>query len=527
MASFTFGSTSATTPTPAAPGAFSFGSTAPAGGGGFSFGASSSTTTGQAPSSSGFSFGAPTSTSTTTFAFGAPSSGTNAPAPNTGGFSFGAPSTNAPAPGGGGLFGSTTSSTGQPAPAPFGFSFSSAPSSGGNPAPAPFSFASSAPAGGIGSGFSFAQPGGTTPTAGGATATPTGNNAVITGRTPYSALPPEYQRAIDAIHEAMMKHKRTMIHVQAMGPQALMMQSEDDSLPSKLKKLQQSLNVTQQNVERLRAIAIDQREKDRKVMEQSYMYAKWPTEAMAARRGVRLSSLSEQEEKKESDPDMRAQLREMLERQMAYVDRIERMPSPYLWQTLDDMSHKIKALSDYIANVDRQLEYSKSLESSDVVNLETIVDNQDQFIYAIRSRIQRIHRAVDKLRVTYTAFETGENVLEKAQMEEWNHAKEIEEQIQMQLLRSAESSSSGNPTSINSSSTNATSSAPLAFGATPSAAPSSSFSFGGGGSSAAPAPTFGGGGSMTTPSFGASKPATNPPIPKKKSSSRSSSRTRR
>ena len=551
MASFVFGSTAATTPTPAAPGAFSFGgpSPAPAAGGGFGFGGNAGSTApapqAPTPAAGGFSFGgtsatnnpAGTSAAPSGFSFGAPS--TNAPATG-GGFSFGAPgttgaatpTTSAPSSG---LFGAnpTTQPTAAPATG-FGFSLA-APATGGAPAaPAPFSFAG-AGGGATSTGLGFGQPG--TPTnpavPGGA---PPPN--LVTGKTPYSSLPPEYQKAIDAIHEAMMKHKRSLMHVQAMGPQGLMLSSNEQALPSKLKKLQQSLNVLQQNVESLMAVAAAQREEDRKVMEQTYMYAKWPTEAMAARRGVRFTQA---EEKKEHDPDLRTEIREMLEQQLAYVDRIERMPSPYLWQTLDKLSQRLQSLSKYIVTVGAQLESSKSLENSDVVNLESIVDNQDQFIYAVRTRIHRIHRAMDKLRTTYNKFETIDNVLEKAQLEEWNHRKEIEEQIQMQLLRSAGSES----TTLGATTTTTTTTAPNlaiapaaplappAFGAsaapTP-ATPAPAFSFAAG--PTPPAPSFGAApavGLSTTPSFGAAKtPApTVTTTPKKKSSSRSSSRSRR
>ena len=574
---FVFGSSSSTTPTPAvgpgalglggsnapAPGSFNFGGSnaAPAPGfgaanppvsaptGGFSFGG-----TNPAPAPGGFgASNPPVSAPAGGFSFGgtnpAPAPGAfsfNPPAlaPYGGGFSFGAPSGTANAPG-------TTTPTAAPsafsfsgtqqAPAPLGFALPGSATI----APAPFSLGGTAPAGGgiPDTGFGFAQP--IAPTTG----TPSGAGAPplngVTGKTPYSSLPPEYQKAIDAIHESMMNHKRSMIHVRAIGPQALILSNRNEALPSKLKKFQQSLNTLQQDVETLNAIAKNQRALDRRVLEQAYLYAKWPTEAMAARRGIRLSYT---EEKKETEPGIRTQLQDMLARQLPYVDRIERMPSPYLWQTLDEMLQRLKSLSEYVTTVCQQLERSKSLENSDIANLVDVVDNQDQFIYDIRSRIHKIHRAMDKLRSTYNSFETGQNVLEKAQLEEWGQRRGIEEQIQMQLLRSTGSQPPSSTTTTTTPSTNTpnpalnstgTTTQPAAptFGSAPSTAPSTpapAFSFHSGPAPAAP--TFGAGPAApatpgvqsSTPTFGAPKTTTHSTrTPKSKSGSRSSSRSRR
>jgi len=521
----------------------------------------------------------PGNTGTKPFGFGAAPQPAAAPA--AGGFSFGAPAPGAqpapapfgapsPAPTGGGLFGS------QPAPAPGAFGSTPAPSGGfgfGAPSPAPGAFGAPAPGafgapapggafgapapattgfgfgtaaqapGGFGSpapgagGFGFGQP--AAPTPGGFPATGGALGSVpLNGKTPYSSLPPEYKKAIDTIHEAMMKHKRSMIQVQAMGPHALMLVNKDEALPPKLKKLHQNLNVLQQNVASLQATAEKHRDVDRRHNEQSVAYAKWPTQAIGARRGVRLSTF---EEKKDGDPDVHAQIREMLERQQTYVDRIERMPSPYFWQILDHMSQRLNTLTEDVTTIRQQLETSESLDD-DVVNLTKIIDNQDQIIYVLRREVHKIHYDMDKLRKTYSAFETGENVLDKAQLEEWERQKVIDEQIQMQLLRAtAAPGSKGNvpPTpgvpgqaaSAPAPSSGFSFSSAPAPGAPAGAAPSSSgFSFGGSAPAPAPfgapaatpgaPPAFG----APAPAFGATagfaKPASSAPANKKKSSAR-------
>jgi hypothetical protein len=109
-----------------------------------------SSTPAPAPSTSGFSFGGSTTPAPAPAGGGLFGSSTPAPAPSTGAFSFGGSATPAPAPAGGGLFGSSTPA---PAPSTSGFSFGGS----ATPAPAPAGaglFGSSAPAPST-SGFSF------------------------------------------------------------------------------------------------------------------------------------------------------------------------------------------------------------------------------------------------------------------------------------------------------------------------------------------------------------------------------------
>ena len=384
-------------------------------------------------------------------------------AAGSGGFGFGNTNT-APAPGGSGFgFGGT------PGPAPSTSLF------GGSSAPAP--------SGGFGG---FSQPAGV-PAAPGTSST--GAMLALHGKTPYNQLPPDMKKAIDTIHEAMMKHKRSTIQVQGMGPQSLIITNEKEALPPRLKKLHLELNVVQQKLSTLQSVTTKYREAEEQIVLQAYQYAKWPTEAMAARRGVRLHA---QEEKK--DPDMQTQLREMLEQQLQYVDRIERMPSPYLWQTLDHMHQTLNSLTDDVTNLRQELERTNVLDE-DVVNVTNVIDTQDQIIYVLRRDLHKLHYDMSKLRKTYTAVETGENVLDRAQMEEWERQKSIDEQLQIRLLRSSKDPvQSANQAPAAPGGAPATSTTGFSFGGSAAQAPTgtstapSSFSLGG---SSAPAPVAG------------------------------------
>eukprot|EP00957_Ditylum_brightwellii_P147732 11250185-Ditylum_brightwellii.AAC.1 len=43
----------------------------------------------------------------------------------------------------------------------------------------------------------------------------------LSNHTPYSALPENARKAIDSVHELMMRHRRTMANVKCMAPALL------------------------------------------------------------------------------------------------------------------------------------------------------------------------------------------------------------------------------------------------------------------------------------------------------------------
>eukprot|EP00977_Amphora_coffeiformis_P022209 scaffold10594_cov118-Amphora_coffeaeformis.AAC.2 len=306
---------------PAGGGGFSFGSggNAPAptgggGGGGFSFGNN------PAPAPSIGAFGAAPTTTTTTAFGGGSAFGATAPAPSAGGFSFGS-SNPAPAP-----FGS-------PAPATntggFGSAFGSNPapaaSSWGNPAPAPFGST-------LGQQQEQQQQ----------------QHVPFTGKTLYKDLPQQYRQSIDQIVDKIMNHRRTMARVQSMGPSLLV--EHDDGKGGKYIPLHAELNQLRKETEtflmpqvlELYQQVVTLREAVRDSMTSTILYAKWPIEAQAAHRQV---SLTMPEEKKDDrGTQIHGDIQSRLERQMVHVDRIQKFPSPFFWQALEDFQGRLQQL---------------------------------------------------------------------------------------------------------------------------------------------------------------------------------------
>jgi hypothetical protein len=319
----------------------------------------------------------------------------------------------------------------------------------------------------------------------------------------------------------MMKHKRTMLNISTMAPKALI----HEPLSSQIVHLNQSLAGLQQDLHNLQATSTHQKQQCETLVQQAYMYGQWTLEATAVRRGVRLSV---QEEKK--DPDLSTQLRGILDRQMANVDRVERMPSPYLWQVLDDMEYRLGRLQDLCLTMQKHLVEAQQTET---IHVTAVVETQHQALAIVAAKVGWLHRGVEQLRQQYRLFEKDENVLEKAELDEINHQRSIDEQLQRMFLQaSAPAPGAATPTP-----------APTGFfGPTSSASPApttSAFAFGGtttpapagfgttASASTAPGPLFGSGTAAPAPGAFNFSSSTATPTPKKKSGSRSSSRLRR
>ena len=395
-----------------------------------------------------FSFGAsaPAPSGSSTFSFGASS----APVPALGGFGFGAPS---PAPMAFGatpsMFGSSTTPAGEsslfgstpaPASASGGFGFgSSAPAPGvvyfGSPAPLAFGVTSSA----FGSALTAGSFGPTPPPPLVATAVYGAPAAPgISYQSTYSALHPQAQQAIDAIHEQMLRHRRSMLQVETMGPALLRdvnpgQVSPEPSPPLKaqLVALEKDLAEINTTLQKCGTEAMILRGKFEQSTTQSLMYGIWPIEALAARRGVLLSSI----ETAKKDPNVQEQLRKQLDMQTAYVDRIEKIPSPFMWQQLADMENRFTELTHIIQFLKQQLEMLQTINNIGIVS---VVQQQTEFLRRMHHAVVDVHSSMEVLRNRYHRWERGSNVLERANVEDEAHRRRNEEQVKIAYIKAAQ-----------------------------------------------------------------------------------------
>lgn len=319
---------------------------------------------------------------------------------------------------------------------------------------------------------------------------------MITSSTPYSSLPVEAQRAIDTIHDEIMRHKKTMQSVETMAPVELQEPtkpadaaaggSSKSNLQQELHELQHSLQGLSTNIHASRQQALVLQKQMETSTTQSVMYGLWPVEAVAVRRGVKLTS-----KESASDPSVRAQLQNLLNAQVAHVDRVERIPSPYFWQTLEELERRIVLLQQQVSSLDREVD---AYATEDIVDVAAIVHSQGDAIARVAHDVTRVHASMELLRKTYRRTERGENVLDKAHVAEYERQLRLEQQAKQQYMKAASAAPQQQQTTT-------TAPAPSGglFGGTPAPAPSGGL-FG----SSAPAPAPSGG------LFGSSAPAPAP-----------------
>ena len=388
--------------------AFSFGNKSPAPAP--AFGAPAAPAFGAAPSG-GFGGAAPAPFGAAPALFGspAPAGGSlfgSAPPASSGGFGaaskpgglFGSPS---PAPGG--LFGSA------PTPAPGGlFGTTPAPAQGGlfgsQPAPAP-------------------QP----------------QQPSVSSQTSYSQLPPQVKQVIDGIHSQMMQHKRSMAQVQTMAPVLLRnpTQSADAAAGASAPLMEQfqvmagKLQEIESNLQACSRQAMCVKSKYEETTTQAIVYGIWPMEALASRKEVKLSTVETK-----SNPTITDQIRTLLELQAAHVDRLEKIPSPYMWQALEEMDVRLQELNNSTQLVTTHLTQMKNVRDMGVAS---VVQGQTTLLLQVAQQVTSLQRRMQDLRTKYQQWETDVNVLDQQKIRDLLAQQKRDEIVKIGYLKAASS----------------------------------------------------------------------------------------
>jgi hypothetical protein len=277
--------------------------------------------------------------------------------------------------------------------------------------------------------------------------------------TLYQDMPPQYQQYLDGIANSMMEHGRLMGQVQAMGPAALqgtppVLQQDLQALRTSLQEgILPQIQALHRDVEALR-------DANQHLLRATILYGQWPTEAMAARRGIRLAAVAE--EKKDDTSAAAAAVHQFLLGQMAHVDRLERLPSPFYWEGLATMESRLAELQGLHETI-----RMRSLQEDWTDQPITYVMQQHaDLLFGISQNVQHVQWQVEELRQQYRLWETKvPNVLEQAAREDNQEKRRVNEEfLRMSLYKAAEAGTV----------TPATTSTPL-FGGTPAAAPSTGF----------------------------------------------------
>lgn len=523
---------------------------------------------------------------------------TPAPAFGGSGSLFGSSTSTTPAPaGGGGLFGSTApASTGlfgsAPAPAIGGlFGSTSAPSAGGlfgsTPAPATgslFGTAALAPAPGSGLfGTSGVVP-----------SMQQQQQQHFSGNTPYAQLPEHAKKAIDQIYQLMMQHRRTLASVKTMAPALLREDAgnlspadaaagspsrrpvtstrasfrksttdpSNEPLPRQMVSLQTQIQTLLQSAETNLTEARQLKTVAGEAVAQAKMHGAWPIENVAARRGVALTSIKGLlKEYAHANAQASAfsagasvggtpasslnlsgmrnidaiALQQIMDIRAARVDRIEPMPSPYLWEVLSNFEQRVAMAQREVDAIRTRLTIAEESESAQTMSTNTsllltnagsdlnmmatlmlnagkgsafeldaaplsmrlvaLARSQNEYFLRIAAQAARAHEGLEEMKVRFQRYcqttKGGyyQDPFLTADVEEFSREREMQQRIMLEQLATAAPSTAATAAAIGTMAPPPAPSASSAgFFSQPAPAPAMRGLFG----SPAPAPTTGG-----------------------------------
>jgi Nucleoporin FG repeat region len=385
-----------------------------------------------------FSFGSPKPASTP--AFGTSLSGSSStPFGNTGGSSstgglFGSSSPAAPSPG---LFG---------APKPGMFGSTNAPSSGGLFG----SMSTPAPANGamfnMQTNLQQQQQ--------------IGGHQLLSGHVHYSHLPPQYKQVIDKIHDQIMNHKRAISQVKTMAPALLRTtKSSADAAAGTILPLSEQIQTMKVRMENINSKLNECSEEATRVRNHFEQYnvhviihGIWPAEALASRRGVTLHSSSSTSALVPStatssatgkDTTVHEQIRKSLEWQAAHVDRLEKIPSPFMWQLLEDMEQRLTEMTHSLQTISIQLDQTKNIRD---LGITFVLTKQSENLIRIAQDINFLQSHMGEIRSKYRNWEklNDANVLDQQAIRDWQAQQKRDEMVRMKYLEAGTSNAQNN-----------------------------------------------------------------------------------
>jgi len=277
---------------------------------------------------------------------------------------------------------------------------------------------------------------------------------------PYSSLPQDQKSNIDTVYRAIMNHKRTILAVASMAPKLLDTSTQQADaagggqevpLSVTVKRLTGSVQQLEQQLKSLRGNMMHTKQMYETSTTQAIRDAKWPTEFVATRVGVTLTSInnnnssnersaqaatsasSTNEEKKKAE-EFNRHLKELLDREMTHADQIYRMPSPYLWQCVEEMEGRSRLLQGQLQSLKETLEISNEVSTEDF-DVIRVIQLQEQTIWKVAADLTQVHNKVYELRQLYNLHEKGINVLEEARQEEFKYQQQMHQQMRTLMVK--------------------------------------------------------------------------------------------
>jgi hypothetical protein len=263
---------------------------------------------------------------------------------------------------------------------------------------------------------------------------------VVGGYMPYAALGTETKQSIDRIYDAIMQHKTSMASVAKMAPkllnshpqQADIAAGEDVPLSQTVKKLAHDAQDLEYKLKDLREKMTAIKDRHEKMCIQSLQYARWPTEVVASRLGVKLAPSTENstDEAKRKEIEFNNQLQRLLDNTLIQTDQVEKMPSPYFWDLLHELESRAVDLMGRLHSLKQDIEATKSV-SLKSISVAQVIELHDGRIWRIADDIGLVHLKVEQMRHLYNLFERGPNILEEDHQRELAFKRSVDREINM------------------------------------------------------------------------------------------------
>jgi hypothetical protein len=364
----------------------------------------------------------------------------------------------------------------------------------------------------------------------------------FSGNTPYAQLPEHAKRAIDQIYQLMMQHRRTLASVKTMAP-ALLRDEEggnlspadaaagsparrpvsstpassvrktntdpsNEPLPQQMVSLQTQIQALLQSAESNLTEARQLKARAGEAVAQAKMHGAWPIENVAARRGVALSSIkgilndyaninaqtsasgtisgggtpaSSLNLSGMTNIDAIA-LQQIMDIRAARVDRIEPMPSPYLWELLNNFEQRVAMAQRDVEAVRTRLMIAEESESAQTIGgtsmllanaegdlnvmaslmlnagrgvafevdaaplstrLVALARSQNDYFLRIAAQAARAHEGLEEMKVRYQRYCQStkggyyQDPFLKADVEEFSREREMQQRIMLEQLATA------------------------------------------------------------------------------------------
>jgi len=246
----------------------------------------------------------------------------------------------------------------------------------------------------------------------------------VTGYTPYSSLPAGAKSAIDSIHELILRHRRTMLNVASMSPSLLNgTENGGDSaggpdvggapLYREISSLKSELRAASSEIDARHASSRELERRVEKSTKDALVYAVWPVQTLATRRGVELTEAVEG--KKGDGEKMKNKLRTLLDMQAGMVDRVEKIPSPFLWDKLRSFQNRFAVLKNDHQVLCAQLATAQMAVKNQSHAIKTfkdvalIVQAQNDAFMRVASAVATVHNDLQSLKLHLIARHSRQN----------------------------------------------------------------------------------------------------------------------